>query len=83
MTLFWKKERVILTYLSQFLVTKEKTQTFLQPLSHLHTYTYFAHPIDFFTFPILQKLRVYYVWFLCRMTPGVDFISRHFGASDK
>ena len=30
-----------------FLVTKEKTQKFLQHISHLHTYTYFAHPIDF------------------------------------
>ena len=34
--------------LSTFLVTREKTQKFLQYISHLHTYTYFAHPIDFF-----------------------------------
>ena len=49
------KKGAILTYFSHFLVTREKTQKFLQHISHLHTYTYFAHPIDFFAFPILQK----------------------------
>ena len=33
---------------SHFLVTREKLQKFLQHISHSHTYTYFAHPIDFF-----------------------------------
>ena len=33
-------------------------------MSHLHTYTYFAHPIDFFALPKLQKLQIYHVWFL-------------------
>ena len=46
--LFW-------TYFSDFLATKETTQKFLQHISHLHTYTYFAHPINVFAFPILQK----------------------------
>ena len=32
------------------------TQKFLQHISHSHTYTYFAHPIDFFfALPILKK----------------------------
>ena len=31
-----------------FLVTREKLQQFLQHISHSHTYTYFAHPIDLF-----------------------------------
>ena len=44
---------------------------------------YFAHPIDFFAFPILQKLRIYHVWFLFGVTPGVDSFSRHFGATNK
>ena len=83
------KKGLFLTYFSHFLVTREKTQRILQ-LSHLHTYTYFAHPIDFlffcflflfFAFPILQKLRIYHVWFLFGMTPGIDSLSRHFGAS--
>ena len=30
-------------------------QKFLQHISHSHTYTYFAHPIDFFALPILKK----------------------------
>ena len=42
------------------------------PSAHIsHTYTYFAHPIDFF--PILQKLQIYYVWFLFGVTLCVDF----------
>ena len=31
----------------QSLVTRGKTQTFLQHISHSHKYTYLAHPIDF------------------------------------
>ena len=42
------EKRAILTYFSHFLVTREKLQKFLQHISHSHTYTYFAHPIDFF-----------------------------------
>ena len=33
----------------------EKLQKFLQHISHSHTYTYFAHPIDFFALPVLKK----------------------------
>ena len=40
---------------------------------------YFAHPIDLFTLPILTKMRIYQVWFLFRVIPGVDSYSRHFG----
>ena len=74
------KKGLLLTYFSHFLVTNEKTQKFHRHISHLHTYTYFAHPIDFFALPILQKLRIYHVWFLFGVTPGVDSFSRHFGA---
>ena len=42
------EKRLFLTYFSHFLVTREKLQKFLQHISHSHTYTYFAHPIDFF-----------------------------------
>ena len=38
-----------------FLSTREKLQIFLQHVSHSHTYTYFAHPIDFFALPIVKK----------------------------
>ena len=51
----FKKKKVILTYFSHFLVNRGKLQKFLQHISHSHTYMYFAHPIDFFPFPILQK----------------------------
>ena len=54
MALIWKK-RLFLTYFSHFLVTREKLQEFLQHISHSHTYTYFAHPIDFFALSILKK----------------------------
>ena len=49
------KKGLFLTYFSHFLVTREKLQKFLQHISHSHTYTYFAHPIDFLALPILKK----------------------------
>ena len=54
MALIWKKG-FFLTYFSHFLVTSETLQKFLQHISQTHTYTYFAHPIDFFALPILKK----------------------------
>ena len=33
---------------------------------------YFAHPIDFFALTILKNIRIYQVWFLFGMSPGVD-----------
>ena len=55
------KKGLFLTYFTHFLVTREKLQKipsvtreklqkFLQHISHSHTYTYFAHPVDFFFF---------------------------------
>ena len=37
---------------------------------------YFAHPIDLFAFPILKKKkqRIYQVWFLFGMSPGLILI---------
>ena len=50
------------------------------PSAHISlTYMYFAHPIDFFALSILIKIRIYQVWFLFGMIPGVDSYSRHFG----
>ena len=49
------EKMLFLTYFSHFLVTREKLQKFLQHISQTHTYTYFAHPIDFFTLPLLKK----------------------------
>ena len=37
------------------LVTKGKLQKILRHISHLHTYTYFAHPIDFFCLSNFEK----------------------------
>ena len=51
---FAKKE-LFLTYFSHFLATREKLQKFLQHVSHSHTYTYFAHPIDFFCLTNFEK----------------------------
>ena len=82
MALIWKKKWGYFwpTFL-HFLVTREKTQKFLQQISHLHTHTYFAHPIDFFALPILQKLRIYHVCSLFGVTAGVDSFSCHFGSA--
>ena len=43
----------------------------------------FAHPIDFFALPILKKIRIYHVWFLFGVIPGVDSYSHNFGAIKK
>ena len=42
------EKRAVFGLLFTFLVTRENLQKFLQHVSHSHTYTYFAHPIDFF-----------------------------------
>ena len=47
------KKELFLTYFSHFLVTK--LQKFLQHISHSHTYTYFAHPIDVFCLTNFEK----------------------------
>ena len=55
---------------------------------------YFAHPIEFFALPILKKIkkinknkkktiRIYQVWFLFRVIPGVDSYLRHLGTVNK
>ena len=49
------KKGLFLTYFSHFLVTREKLQKFLQHISYSHTYTYFAHPIDFFCLTNFEK----------------------------
>ena len=78
------KKGLFLTYFSHFLVTREMLQKFLQHISHSHTYTYFAHPINFFALPILKKkILIYQVRFLFGMSTGVDSYSRHFGTINK
>ena len=78
----WKKGYFDLPF--TFFSYKGKLQKFLQHISHSHTYMYFAHPIDLLALPILKKkIRIYQVWFLFGMIPGVDSYSRHFGTINK
>ena len=51
------KKRAIFDLLFTFFSHQGKLQKFLQHISHSHTYTYFAHPIDFFALPILKKYK--------------------------
>ena len=61
-----------------------KLQKFLQHISHSHTYMNFAHPIDFFPYQFeKKKIRIYQVWLVFGMIPGVDSYSRHFGTINK
>ena len=39
--------------------------------------------LNFFALKILKKVRIYQVWFLFSMIPGVDSHSRHFGTINK
>ena len=81
----FEKKRLYLTYFSHFLVTREKLQKILHHISQTHTYTYFAHPIDFFCVTNFEekKIRIYQVRFLFGMSPGVDSYSCHFGTINK
>ena len=47
------------------------------PLTCIHV---FSHPADFLAFPILQKMRIYHVWFLFGVTLGVHSFLGHFEA---
>ena len=49
------EQRAIFDLLFTFLVTRESYKNFLQHISHSHTYTYFAHPIDFFCLTNFEK----------------------------
>ena len=74
----------IFDLLFTFFSHQVKLQNFLQHMSHSHTYTYFAHPIDFFALPILKKkIRIYQIRFFFGMGPGVDSYSCHFGTINK
>ena len=55
-----------------------------QHISHSHTFTYFAHPIDFFCLTNFEKkIQIYQIRFLFGMSPDVDSYSRHFGTINK
>ena len=66
---------LFLTYFSHFLVTREKLQKFLQHISHSHTYTYFAHPIDFFCLTNFEKNMNLLGTVSLGMSPGVSSYS--------
>ena len=77
------KKRAIFDVLSTFFSHQGKLQKFLQDIYHSHTYTHFAHPIDFFALRILKKIRIYQVRFLFGMSSGVDSYSGHFETINK
>ena len=49
------EKKAIFDPLFTFFSHQEKLQKFHLYISHSHTYTYFAHPIDFFALPIKKK----------------------------
>ena len=71
------KKGLVLTTFHIFLV--EKLQKFLQHISHSHKRILLTLLTFFFLLPILTKIRIYQVWFLFGVIPGVDSYSRHFG----
>ena len=50
------EKRAIFDLFFNFFSHQEKTRKFLQHISHLHAYTYFAHPIYFFCLPNVAKI---------------------------
>ena len=77
------ENRAIFDLLFTFFSHQGKLQTFLQHISHSHTYTYFAHPINFFCLINFEKIWIYQIRFLFGMSPSVDSSSRHFGTINK
>ena len=78
------KKRAIFDLLFTFFSHQGKLQKFLQHISHTHTYTYFAYPIDFFCLANFEKkILIYQVWFLFGMIPGVDSYLCYFGTINK
>ena len=78
------EKRAIFDLFFTFFSHQGKVTKFLQHISHSHTYTYFAHPIDFFCLTNFEnKIRIYQVQFLFGMSPGVDSYSSHFGTINK
>ena len=67
------------------MVPSEKRKKFLRHISHLHKYTYLAHPIDFFAFPILQKKYefIMYGFSLVRFMVLIFICANDFGAINK
>ena len=49
-------------------------------LTYIHT-RILLPLLTFCALPILQKLRIYHVWFLFGVTPGVNSFSRHLRAN--
>ena len=80
----FEKKRVILTYFSHFLVTRESYKnSFSTYLTHIHTRILLTL-LTFFALPILKKkIRIYQVRFLFGMSPGVDSYSCHFGTINR
>ena len=76
------EKRTIFDLLFTFFSHQGKLQKFLQHISHSHTYTYFAHPIDLFCLTNFENIYIF-IRFLFGMRPGVDSYSRHFGAINK
>ena len=62
MAFIWKKKKYF-DLLFTFLVTREKTQKFLQHISHIQTRILLTL-LTFFALIILQKLLIYLTWFL-------------------
>ena len=51
-------------------------------LTHIYTRILLTQ-LTYFALPIVQKIRIYQVWFLFGVIPGVDSYSRHFGTINK
>ena len=88
MALIWKKE-LFLTYFSLFFSYQGRgyKTSFSTNLTHMHSVSE-IHIGDVaiatvFDLPILKKIRIYQVWFLFGVIPGVHSYSRHFGTINK
>ena len=84
MVLIWKKKKGYFwpTFLHFLATGKRHKISFSTFLTYIHTRILLTL-LTFFAFPILQKLRIYHVWFLFGVTSGVDLYLYHFWAINK
>ena len=76
------EKRAIFDLLFTFFSHQGKVMKIPIYLTHIHTCILLTL-LTFFALPILKKIRIYQVWFLFGMSPGVDSYSRHFGTINK
>ena len=83
MALIWKKGYFLIYFVTFLSHQGKDTKIPSAYVSRTYIHVFCSPYWLFVALTILQKLRIYHVWVLFGVTPGVDSFSRHFGAINK